>query len=146
MAGYLAGVAHDIAKQIDGKLMMKLAKTDDMPITDLEKNKPTLLHGRAGAVLLKERFCIHNKDKLEAVAFHTSGSEQMGDLARVIYIADKTETSRNIDPALRKMCIEEDLDTILLAVLKKTISKLQSRELDLSEATMKLLNKMKEKR
>jgi nicotinate-nucleotide adenylyltransferase len=145
MEGYLAGICHDIAKQIDNKLMMKLAKTDEMPITELEKSKPNLLHGRAGAVLLKERFCIHNKDVLEAVAFHTSGREYMGPLAKVIYIADKTEVSRNIDPALRQMCREADLDSILLAVINKTIIKLQSKKLDLSEDTLRLLNRMKGK-
>jgi HD superfamily phosphohydrolase YqeK len=70
----------------------------------------------------------------------------MGPLAKVIYIADKTEVSRNIDPALRKMCVEEDLDSILYAVLKKTISKLESRKLDLSESTIRLLDRMKERR
>jgi nicotinate-nucleotide adenylyltransferase len=145
MEGYLAGIAHDYAKQIDNKHMLKLAKTDEMPISDLEKDKPNLLHGRAAAVLLKERFSIHNKDILEAVAFHTSGRVHMCPLAKVIYIADKTEASRNIDPALRKMCMEADLDSILYAVLKKTISKLQSKKLDLSEETLRLLDRMKGK-
>jgi nicotinate-nucleotide adenylyltransferase len=144
-AGYLAGIAHDLAKQMDAKLILKLAKEDGLPVTELEKGKLTLLHGRAAAVLLKEHFCIHNKDVLEAVAFHTSGKENMCPLAKVIYIADKTEVSRNIDPALRKMCVNEELDSILFAVLNKTISKLRSKELDLSEDTLRLLNRMKEK-
>ena len=146
MAGYLAGIAHDLCKQLDVKQMLKLAKTDGMEISPLEKDKLNLLHGRAAAVLLRERFCIHNKDILEAVAFHTSGSENMGPLAKVVYIADKAEVSRNIDPALRKMCFENDpaitLDDILFAVLKKTVSKLQAKELDLSEETLKLLERM----
>jgi nicotinate-nucleotide adenylyltransferase len=145
MAGYLAGIAHDLAKQTDPKLLQKLVRDDGFPVSELEKGKPNLLHGRAAAVLLKEQFCIHNKDVLEAVAFHTSGKESMSPLAKVIYIADKVEVSRNIDPAIRKMCVTEDLDSILFAVLNKTISKLQSRELDLSEDTLRLLNKMKEK-
>ena len=142
-AGYLAGIAHDLAKQIDNKLMIKLVKKAGYGISVLEKNKPNLLHGKAASVLLRERFCIHNKDILEAVACHTSGSEDMGPLAKVIYIADKTEVSRNIDPALRKICMEGSLDDILFAVLEKTIVKLQSKKLDLSEDTLKLLNKIK---
>jgi nicotinate-nucleotide adenylyltransferase len=144
-AGYFAGIAHDLAKELDGKQMLKLAKSDGNTISALEKGRLNLLHGRAAAVLLRERFCIHNKDILEAVAVHTSGSENMCPLAKVIYIADKAESSRNIDPALRKMCYEEDLDSILFAVLKKTVSKLQSRQLDLYEGTLKLLAKMKER-
>jgi len=144
-AGYLAGIAHDLGKQLDAKQLIKLAKSDGRAISALENSKSTLLHGRAAAVLLRERFCINNKDILEAVAFHTSGNENMRPLAKVVYIADKTEVSRNIDPALRKMCYEENLDSILYAVLKKTVSKLEQKELALSEETLKLLKKMKEK-
>ena len=145
MAGYLAGIAHDLSKQTDSKMLLRLAKEDGLPISELEKERPNLLHGRAAAVLLKERFCIHNNDVLEAVAFHTSGKENMCPLAKVIYIADKAEVSRNIDPALRKMCVDEDLDSILYTVLKKQISKLESKSLDLSEDTLRLLDKLKER-
>ena len=145
VAGYLAGIAHDLTKQIDGKQMMKLAKSDGMEITALEREKPNLLHGRAAAVLLRERFCIHNKDVLEAVAVHTYGRENMGPLAKVIYIADKAEVSRNIDSDLRRMCNEGDMDSLLFAVLKRTVSKLQARELNLSDETLRLLDRMKEK-
>ena len=142
-AGYLAGIAHDLCKQLDVKQIMKLVKTDGMRISSLEKGKPGLMHGRAAAVLLMERFNIHNKDILEAIAFHTSGSENMGPLAKVIYIADKAEVSRNVDLSLRKMCYENELDDILYTVLKKTVSKLQSKEQALSVETVKLLEKMK---
>jgi nicotinate-nucleotide adenylyltransferase len=144
MKGYLAGIAHDFCKQFDPKQLLKLALKDGKGISAFEKEKLNLLHGRAAAVLLEERFSIHNKDILEAVAFHTLGSENMGFLAKVIYIADKVEVSRNINPAFRKMCYEENLDNILYAVLKKTISKLQSKKLDLSEDTLKLLEKVKD--
>jgi len=145
-SGYLAGIAHDLAKQTDNKQLIKIVKYDEMEISALEKDKPNLLHGKAAAVLLRERFYIHNKDVLDAVAFHTSGSENMGPLAKVIYIADKTEVSRNIDPALRKLCREGDLDTILFAVLEKTIGKLRSKDLQLSEDTIRLLDKIKGKK
>jgi len=142
--GYLAGIAHDLAKQLDGDLMLKIVKSrkEDYEISSIEKEKPGLLHGKAAAVLLREQFCIHNIDVLEAVACHTFGSDKMGPLAKVIYIADKTEISRNIDPALRQMCREADLDTMLFAVLEKTIVKLKAKELNLSKDTLMLLEKI----
>lgn len=151
-AGYLAGIAHDLCKQYDAKQMQKLAKSDGMPVSALEKEKPGLLHGRAAAVLLRERYSINNNDILEAVAFHTSGRENMCPLAKIIYIADKAEVSRNIDPAVKIMCYEEEksqslkaLDNIFYAVLRKTVSKLQARELNLSLDTLKLLERMKDR-
>ena len=145
-AGYLAGIAHDLAKQLDSKLLIKLVKKAELGISELEKEKPNLLHGKAAAALLEKRFCIHNKDVLEAVASHTSGSECMGPLAKVIYIADKIESSRSIDPVFREMCLTaSNLDSVLLAVIEKTVFKLQSKKLVLSNDTLMLLNKIKKK-
>jgi nicotinate-nucleotide adenylyltransferase len=146
MDGYLAGVAHDLAKQIDNKQMLKIVKSAGMEISGLEKEKPNLLHGKAAAVLLRECFSVHNEDVLEAVTYHTSGRENMGSLAKIIYIADKTESSRNIDPSLRKKCREEALDNILLAVIELMIVKLQAKGADLSKDTVMLLKKIKEKK
>jgi len=149
LCGYLAGIAHDFAKQIDGKQLLKIVKSSKQyTISGLEKDKPNLLHGKAAAVLLRQRFCIHNEDILEALAFHTSGIAGMGPLAKIIYIADKIECTRNIDPAFRKMFNEDKelpLDLILFAVIEKTIVKLKAKELDLSKDTIKLLEKIKEK-
>jgi len=144
--GYLAGIAHDLAKEMDNKQMIKIVKTAGYDISPLEEGKPNLLHGKAAAVLLRERFSINNEDIIEAVAYHTSGQENMHALAKVIYIADKTEFSRTIDPALRKMCMEDTLDNILFAVLEKNIQKLQAKGADLSKETLLLINKIKEKK
>jgi len=149
LCGYLAGIAHDFAKQIDCKQLYKIVKSNKRyTISALEKSKLNLLHGKAAAVLLKERFCIHNEDVLEALAFHTSGSADMGTLAKIIYIADKIECTRNIDPAFRKMLNDDadiPLDLILFAIIEKTIVKLKAKELDLSKDTLLLLEKIKEK-
>jgi len=146
MDGYLAGIGHDLAKQIENKQMLKIVKTAGMSISALEMDKPNLLHGKAAAVLLRERFSIHNKDVLEAVAIHTSGSENMGQLAKIIFITDKTEASRNIDPALRRMCREDTLDNILLAVLEKSIAKVRAKGMVLSDDSLRLLKKLKERK
>ena len=146
MDGYLAGIAHDLAKQMDNKQILKIIKSEGIKLSAIEKDKPNLLHGKAAEVLLRERFCIHNKEVLEAVALHTAGSENMGLLAKVIYIADKTECSRNIDPAFRAMCREADMDTILYAALEKTIVKLRAKDLVLFEDTLRLFNSIKGKK
>ncbi|MDR1576290.1 MAG: nicotinate (nicotinamide) nucleotide adenylyltransferase [Treponema sp.] len=144
--GYLAGIAHDLGKSLDEETLLAMAKSDGRAVSKLEKKKPALLHGRAAAILLKERFGIHNRDVLEAVALHTEGAAGMGPLAKVVYIADKVEVSREkVDPALRKMCYaNEDLDRILFAALNQTVSWLRSKKLELSEETFRLLEKMKE--
>jgi nicotinate-nucleotide adenylyltransferase len=145
--GYFAGIAHDIGKHLEIDEMKKLAKTDGLGLSDLEKKKPQLLHGRAGAALLKERYNVNNSQVLEAVAWHTSGKTDMGPIAKIVYIADKIEVSRrHIDPDLRSMCLKgNDLDLIFQSVLKNTVFWLQKYKLDLSVETALLLEKMKGK-
>jgi nicotinate-nucleotide adenylyltransferase len=152
-SGYLAGIAHDLGKPLDEKTLMELALRDGGGISRLERKKPALLHGRAAAVLLRERFGIENEEILAAVAWHTEGNVDMGALGKVLYIADKIEVSREgIDPALRKNGLSgpaepedsgEALEALFAAVLDKTVSFLRSKEMDLSEGTLRLLEKMR---
>ena len=143
--GYLAGIAHDLAKPLSDKELIKLAKSDGGRISRLEKEKPSLLHGRASAVLLKERFNVHNEAVLEAIALHTSGGRNMGPLAKIVYIADKMEVSREkVDPAVRKtVYASNDLEKIFALALDQTVSWLRAKKLKLSEETVRLLEKMR---
>jgi nicotinate-nucleotide adenylyltransferase len=146
--GYLAGIAHDLGKQLSDKELIKLAKRDgaaSRTISRLEKGKPSLLHGRASAVLLRERFNVNNEDVLEAAALHTLGGKNMGPLAKVVYIADKMEVSREkIDPAVRKRAYtEDDLDGIFVMALEQTASWLRAKKITMSEESLRLLEKMR---
>ncbi|MCL2191333.1 MAG: nicotinate (nicotinamide) nucleotide adenylyltransferase [Treponema sp.] len=142
--GYLAGIAHDLAKPLSDRAQIRLAKSDGREISPFEKEKPSMLHGRASAVLLKEHFGVHNESVLEAISAHTSGSANMGPLAKVVYIADKMEVSREkVDPALRKLVFAgDDLDEIFVMVLERVVSSLRSGKLRLSEETQRLLEKL----
>ena len=51
--GELAGIVHDICKEIPEDSMIELAKKDGQPFADFEIRKPSLLHGRAAAMILR---------------------------------------------------------------------------------------------
>jgi nicotinate-nucleotide adenylyltransferase len=141
--GYFVGITHDMCKSFPEEELIYWAKQDGDRISRLEKEKPSLLHGRAAAVLLRKRFRIHNMDILEAVRFHTMGSLSMGPLAKVLYIADKIEVSReHVKAELRNWEAYQDLDALLGAVLDDTVTYLRSRELVLSPGTLRLLEAM----
>jgi nicotinate-nucleotide adenylyltransferase len=145
--GYLAGIAHDIAKSLGEAGLLQLARRDDRGVTKLERAKPGLLHGKAGAVLLRERFLIEAPDILEAVREHTTGSPGMGPLAKVVYVADKIEASRKgVDPELRDLDRYADLDDLFTAVLDETVAYLRSQEVNLSPGTQRLLTAMHTRR
>jgi nicotinate-nucleotide adenylyltransferase len=140
--GYLAGIVHDICKSFPDEELIKLAKKDGEKISQQERKKISLLHARAGAVLLKERFALFDADILEAVRCHTTGRENMGNLAKIVFIADKAEVSRtDVNPAIREMIRRppSNLDELFAAVLGESVSYLRSNEKEIFDETLRLL-------
>jgi nicotinate-nucleotide adenylyltransferase len=143
-AGYLAGIAHDICKSFPEEELFRLAKRDGRPLSRLERKKPSLLHARAGAALLKERFGVQNRDILDAIRLHTLADPDMGPLAKAVFIADKIEISRErVDASLRDIAAFPSLDALFAVVLDNNVADLRSRKLSLSRGTMRLLDAMK---
>jgi nicotinate-nucleotide adenylyltransferase len=145
--GYLAGIAHDMAKSLAEGEMKRLARRDDKNFSKLEQKKPSLLHGRAGAVLLRQKFGVEDEDVLEAVRLHTTGKPGMGPLARIVYIADKIENSRgDVNAELRDFSRFAGLDDLFAAVLEETVAFLRAKQMDLSAGTLKLLDSIHNRR
>ncbi len=91
---YLAGVIHDIAKEIPkSQVFDTLAEYGYTP-DETEKQNPELLHGKLAAYIAKEKFGIDDEDILSAVAYHTTGRPEMSLLEKIIYVADFTEPGR----------------------------------------------------
>jgi nicotinate-nucleotide adenylyltransferase len=144
--GYLAGIAHDICKGLEESELTRLARQDSGGISKLEQKRPGLLHARAAAVYVNRKYGVKDKDILEAIRYHTTGVRDMGPIAKVVYIADKIEMSRTgVDPVLRKMSLESDLDTLFTEVLSDTVNYLKSRHLDISYGTKRLMTAMRKK-
>jgi nicotinate-nucleotide adenylyltransferase len=140
-AGYLAGITHDMCKSMAVGELVRLAGSDGGKISDLEAGKPHILHGRAAAVLLRERYGITDQEILDAVRFHTMGSPAMGDLAKVVYIADKIEVSRkNVGEGLREMSRSADLDELFAAVVEDSAAWLRSRGIEIAGSTRQILS------
>jgi nicotinate-nucleotide adenylyltransferase len=128
--------------------LIRLAQTDLLPISPMESRKPSLLHGRAGAALLESHYGIQDRAILDAVRYHTTASGDMGPLAKVLYVADKVEASREgVEPALRDFreyagTGERGLDRLFGKIFMETVTWLRSKKFELSEGTLKLLERI----
>lgn len=139
--GYLAGIAHDLCKGMEDDQLKALALQDGLSLSPLEEQKPSLLHARAAAVLLRSRFGVETEAVLEAIQCHTTGAVGMGNLAKIVYVADKIEPSRSgVRGELRVLAQTEGLDRLFYEVLKDTVAYLQSKGRELSEETKALLH------
>ena len=142
-SGYFAGIAHDMCKDMEDDVLFSLALQDGHPVSDLEAEKKSLLHGRAAAVKLQTDFGIYNPDILEAVRVHTFGSAGMGELAKVLYIADKIEPGRaHSDEAYVRRCMTFDLDRLLLHVAEENMRYLKIHKKTIASETADLIKSL----
>ena len=142
--GYLAGVGHDMCKDFSDQELFYLAAKDGNPIIPYEKRNPALLHGRAAAVLMKEKFGIEDKDILEAVAYHTSGVMGMCDLSKCLFIADKIEPGRpQSTDEYRERLYKMNLNQMFYAVLYENYSYVLKKGYELFPTTEDLVKKYK---
>jgi predicted HD superfamily hydrolase involved in NAD metabolism len=96
-AARLAGLVHDWARDMDADTLVEVAREHDLPVSDLDREVPYLLHAQVGEVMLRERFPDLPEQVTRAVAAHTCGAGRMDDLAKVVYVADMIEPERDFD-------------------------------------------------
>ena len=125
----LAGLLHDCAKCMDDSKALNYCQKHNLPVTEVEKRNPFLLHGKIGAHMAKEHFGVADEDIINAIRNHTTGRPGMSNLEKIIFIADYIEPSRKIQPnlnELRKMAFK-DLDATLIWILKDTLTYLADK-------------------
>lgn len=126
----LAGMMHDIAKEMTTEEMLQYASKHAIPVSEIEKEIPKVLHGKIGASICKEEFHLE-EDIQKAVAYHTTGSPNMDLLAKIIYLADLTEENRTFpDIETIRYLSETNIDEAILYALNREItSKIQENKL-----------------
>ncbi|MBQ3378531.1 MAG: bis(5'-nucleosyl)-tetraphosphatase (symmetrical) YqeK [Clostridia bacterium] len=114
----LAGILHDITKELPPAKQMELVREYDIMLDDDEKDTPKLWHAITAPPLLLERFGV-SKDVARAVRYHTTGRADMSLLEKIIYLADYVEPMRDFDGVeeLRKLAFE-DIDEAMKLALK----------------------------
>ncbi len=126
--GYLAGIAHDMCKDISDEELLSLASKDQQPISELDRKKPALLHGRAAAMKLLSDFGIDDEDVIQAVSRHTLGGASLCPLAKIIYVADKIEPGRpQSTQEYRDRLFSKSLDVLTLEVLEENMRYLENK-------------------
>ncbi len=90
---YLAGLLHDIQKEVSPEVLLHRAMQAGNP--DVIKDKPMpVLHGFAAADFMAKELGIDNEDLLWAVKSHTCGRPGMSQLEKIVYLADMLSAER----------------------------------------------------
>ena len=90
----LAAAAHDVARHLPGAQLIEEAERLGLPVSDLERRHPVLLHGPVGAAWLRNDGTIDDPEVLEGVHWHTTGHPSLAPVGRVVFLADKLDPAK----------------------------------------------------
>lgn len=134
-----AGILHDCAKYVPVDEMEKICRKAGLPVSPVEHGSSSLLHAKAGSVLARTKYGVHDAEIINAIRYHTTGRPGMTELEKIIFIADYIEPGRDQAPHLpeiRKAAFE-DLDKGLLMILKDTLDYLNDSGRNVDDMTQK---------
>lgn len=118
---YLAGLLHDIAKELSlNELLMKAKEYGAAPDC-ITKTSTALMHGFVGAYMAKDLFKVSDA-VFGAITYHTTGKADMTLLEKIIYIADFTEPQRTFQEAKKlREIVRFDINGAILSALDFSI-------------------------
>ena len=123
----IAGILHDITKDMPKDKQLILCEKYGIILDNLEIETPALLHARTGAELAKELFGVSD-EIYEAIRWHTTGKPDMSMLEKIIYLADYAEPNRDFQgvDVLRELCFE-NLDDAMALGLSMSLGEIRAR-------------------
>ncbi len=89
---YLAGLIHDIAKELPEEESKKLLVETDEDVSEVDS---VALHGFLAAYIAKTKLGVTDGEVLDAARYHTTGRVGMNMLEKIVYVADFTEPGRH---------------------------------------------------
>ncbi len=114
----LAGLLHDCAKNMDEKCgvsLFELAKRYCVTLDKYASQEKALVHAFLGAAVARRDYGVEDEEVLSAIYYHTTGRASMTLLEKVVYLADVTETGRNLQmAAVARKIVETDFEGALI--------------------------------
>ena len=104
---YIAGVMHDVAKEMDMKVANRLMSRY---FPDHLKTAKPIWHQWLSRYVCEHDFLIENQDILKAIEDHTTGSTTMTQLGKCLYCADKLDPLRGYDSSKQIEICKQDID------------------------------------
>ena len=114
----LAGLTHDIAKEISNEEAFEIAKKNNIVFDEIQKRNTRLLHGIIGAIIVKEKYGFDEQIQ-NAIKYHTEAYYNMDMLAKIIYVADKIEETRKPFERLEiwRETAKTDIDQAIILII-----------------------------
>ncbi len=120
---YVAGLLHDIAKEMPEDKQLELVMKSPLNVCEVETNAKPLYHGIAGAELIQTLFDIKDTNIIDAIRYHTVACKDMSKLSQIVYLADLISDDRDYkDVKKMRKYSEQSLEKAMFEALKFSIS------------------------
>ena len=116
---------HDLARALSSEQLLAEAKRRKLELTLLETREPILIHGALAALWLEHEEGISDRDVLEAVQWHTTGTAGMSQIAMAVFLADKLDPDK-----LRYYPFQEELKNLAYENLDQGLLYFLNRQIE----------------
>ena len=124
----IAGICHDIAKEVPQEERISTCEKYGIELDEVEKAQTSLIHAKLGARIAEIEFGC-DEDICNSIKYHTTGRANMSTLEKIIFISDATGIDRTYDDVTELYEIaKKDLDKAMLHYQKVIIPDLLNNE------------------
>ena len=120
----LAALIHDCGRQISKEDSVAKAKELGITVDPVEAAQPILLHAKLGVYYAVHKYGVSPEDRevLDAIRYHSTGTADMTDTAKIVFLADLIEPGRDFEgvEAIRETSFQ-DLDKGMFLSYDNTI-------------------------
>ncbi len=125
----IAGLLHDIAKEMTPDEKIKYVEENNILIDEVERINTPILHGKIGADIAKRKYGV--KEQIQkAIEYHTTTSPDMDIIAKIVYVSDKIEINRkseDYDIEYERNLAKKSLDKTIIYIIDSNIKSLVNK-------------------
>lgn len=139
----ILGLLHDCAKDYSVDELKKLINKYNIRLDKVGGKIPKIWHAYVGAELAKEVFQINDEEMLDAIRYHSTASDKLSLIGKIIYIADKIEPDRG-SKKIKKLweLLKQDIDLAMLELINQELKYLISKNSIIHPDTLVARNKI----
>ena len=140
---YLAGLTHDLAKELSNEEIKQIMVQYKLPESSFSEENIKTSHADIGAIIAREKYNL-DSSICQAIKSHTLGNIPMTILEKIVFIADKIEPKRNYQDIEKIRTLAYiDIDAAIIMYIENNLKNLTIKGKKINTKTIEVLNYLK---
>ncbi|MEG2174301.1 MAG: nicotinate (nicotinamide) nucleotide adenylyltransferase [Oscillospiraceae bacterium] len=140
---YLAGLLHDLCKEMPDDALLKIMEGSDILLDKTFLQSRRVWHGYAASIYVRDELNLRNAQILDAIRYHSTGRADMSLLERIVYMADLISAERNYPGVeMLRALAHQSLDDAMLKAMQFIIGDLAKNGRPVLKETFEAYNQL----